>query len=188
MGKAQWLVVASLAFGASAAGAQEMGSVYIMPYVGSSHLRIDSGRVYNEAETFRIDSLKLGATLGYRAPFGLVIEVGRSNSVHANLFDEHGDYELTEAYGAVGWQFEFADGWHIAPRIGRERWDLNSDHRVLLDDTGERHYGVDGWDNFWEVALMREVNSVFSLGVNFKDVDEEFGHARAGEVFARFRF
>jgi hypothetical protein len=188
MGKSQWLVAVSLALVASAALAEDKGSVYIAPYAGGTHLRIDSGRVYNEAETIRFDSLQVGFTLGYRAPFGMLVEVGRSNAIHADIFDEHGDYELTQSYGAIGWQFAFADGWHIAPRVGRGRWELGSDHRVLLDGAGVRHYEVQGWDNFWEVALMRDVNSVMSLGVNFKDVDQEFGHSRTGEFLARFRF
>jgi len=177
-----------LAFGASAAQAQEGGKMYITPFVGSTHLRIDHGWVFNEPETIRFDSLQLGATLGYHAPFGLVVEVGRSNAIHANIFDDNNDYEFTQAYGALGWQVDFADGWHITPRIGRGRWVLDSDRRVLLDSDGERHHSVSGWDNFWEASLMRDINSVMSMGVNFKDVDQEFGHSRTGEFLVRFRF
>jgi hypothetical protein len=189
MGKAKWLVVAVAAsLGASAAYADELGKMYITPFVGYNHLRIDRGRVFDEPETIRFDSLQAGVTLGYHAPFGLVIEAGRSSAIHANIFDQHGDYALTQTFGAIGWQVEFADGWHITPSVGRGRWALGSDHRVLLDDAGERHYEVTGWDNFWEVALMREVNSAMSLGVNFKDVDQQFGHSRSGEFMLRFAF
>jgi hypothetical protein len=180
------MAVAALAV--SAAHADDSGRMYITPFAGYTHLRIDRGRVSNEAETIRLDSLQVGATLGYLAPFGLVIEAGRSSAIHADIFDNHGDYRLTQSFGAVGWQVDFADGWHITPSVGRARWELESDHRVLLDNAGDRHYEIKGWDNFWEVALMRQVNDTMSLGVNFKDVDQEFGHSRTGEFMVRFAF
>jgi hypothetical protein len=189
MGKPKWLAAAVAAsLGISAAHADDRGRMYITPFAGYNHLRIDRGNVFDEAETIRFDSLQFGATVGYRAPFGFVVEVGRSNAIHADIFDEHGDYRLTQTFGAVGWQVNFAEGWHLTPRVGRGRWNLESDHRVLLDIAGERHYEVKGWDNFWEVALMREVSESFSLGVNFKDVDQEFGHSRTGEFMVRFAF
>jgi hypothetical protein len=191
MGKSKWLVVAlaaSLGVSAAQADTDNRGKMYITPFAGYNHLRIDRGVVFDEAETIRFDSLQFGATVGYRAPFGLVVEAGRSNAIHADIFDEHGDYALTQTFGAIGWQMNFAEGWHLTPRVGRGRWELKSDHRVLLDSAGGRHYEVKGWDNFWGVSLMRQVNETFSLGVNFKDVDQEFGHSRAGEFMVRFAF
>ena len=191
MGKSKWLAVAiaaSLGVSAAHADTENRGKMYITPFAGYNHLRIDSGRVFDEPETIRFDSLQWGVTVGYKAPFGLVVEAGRSDAIHADLFDEHGDYQLTQTFGAVGWQVDFADGWHITPRVGRGRWELASDHRVLLDSAGARHYEVNGWDNFWEVGLMRQLNETVSLGVNFKDVDQEFGHSRTGEFMVRFAF
>ena len=188
MGKAKWLVAGLLACGAGAAQAQESGSVYIAPFVGYSHLRIDNGRVFDETETLRFDALHVGATFGYRAPFGLIVEVGRSDAIHADIFQDNVFYSLKQTYGAIGWQVPFADGWHITPRVGRGRWVLGADDRLLLDNAGERHHEVTGWDNFWEVGLLRDVGSVASMGINFKDVDQEFGHTRIGEFTVRFRF
>ncbi len=189
MGKSKWLAAGiAAALGVSAAQAGDTGKMYITPFVGYNHLRIDRGWVYQEPETVTFDSLQAGATLGYRAPFGLVVEVGRSSAVHANIFNNDHDYALTQSFGAIGWQVDFADGWHITPRVGRGKWELSSDDRVLLDSAAVRHYSVNGWDNFWEVALMRQVNQTFSLGVNFKDVDQEFGHSRASEFRVRFQF
>jgi hypothetical protein len=181
-------MVASLGVSAARADTDNRGKMYITPFAGYNHLRIDRGNVFDEPETIRIDSLQFGATVGYHAPFGLVIEAGRSTAIHADIFDSHGDYGLTQTFGAVGWQVNFAPGWHLTPRLGRGRWKLESDHRVLLDPAGGRHYEVKGWDNFWEVALMRQVNETFSLGVNFKDVDQQFGHSRTGEFMVRFAF
>jgi len=187
MGKSYWLVaVASLV--TAVAQADEQGKVYIAPFVGSTHLRIDAGRVYGESDTIRFDSLALGVAAGFRAPFGLIVEVGHSSSTHANIFDDHGDYELTEGYGSVGWAFPLSDVWRLTPRVGRGNWDLSSNHRVLLDGAGERHRTVSGWANFWGVSLSRDLNSVISMGIDFKDVDEEFGHARSGTFMVSFRF
>jgi hypothetical protein len=191
MGKSKWLAVAvaaALATSVANADTDNRGKMYITPFAGYTHLRIDAGRVSDEAETIRFDSAQFGATVGYHAPFGLVVEAGRSNAIHADIFDEHGDYRLTQTYGAIGWQINFAEGWHLTPRVGRGRWELASDHRVLLDNAGDRHYEIQGWDNFWAVGLMREVSDTFSLGVNFKDVDQQFGHARSGEFMVRFQF
>jgi hypothetical protein len=191
MGNSKWLAVAIVsALGISVAQADtgSRGKMYITPFAGYNHLRIDSGRVFDEPDTIRFDSLQFGATVGYRAPFGLLVEVGRANAIHADIFDEHGDYRLTQTFGAVGWQVDFADGWHLTPRVGRGRWELASDHRVLLDSEGVRHHEIQGWDNFWEVGLMRQLNDAVSLGVNFKDVDQEFGHSRTGEFMVRFAF
>jgi hypothetical protein len=191
MGKSKWLAVAiaaSLGTSAVHADTGSRGKMYITPFAGYNHLRIDRGRVFNEQDTLRFDSLQWGVAVGYETPFGLLVEVGRSDALHADIFDEHGDYQLQQTFGAIGWQIDFADGWHLAPRVGRGKWELSSDHRVLLDNAGVRHYEVDGWDNFWEVGLMRQVNPTFSLGVNFKDVDQEFGHSRTGEFRVRFAF
>jgi hypothetical protein len=189
MGKSKWLAGAMAAlFGISAAHAADRGRMYITPFVGYAHLRIDSGRVYNVAETLRFDSLQFGATVGYLAPFGLLVEAGRSAAIHVDLLDDYRDYSLTQTYGAVGWQVDFAEHWHLTPRVGRGRWKLASDHRVLFDDAGVRSHNIDGWANFWEVGLMRDVNSWLSLGVNFKDANQQFGHSRAGEFMVRFAF
>jgi len=161
---------------------------YIAPYGGYTHLRLDEGTVYNELDTVRFDALTFGASFGFQMPIGFQVEIGRSHAVHADVFDDRGDFELTENYGAVGWRIPIAEGWHFTPKIGRVGWELSSDHRIMLDENGERHYDVTGWDNFYELSLTRELGKNVSLGVNFKDVDQDFGHARSGTFTASFAF
>ena len=189
MVKGSWLAALGVCtLVGSLAQADDKGSVYITPTVGYNHLRIDRGRVFDQPETIHFDSLEYGPAIGYRAPFGLIVEVGHTDAIHANIFNNQDDFYLAQTFGSVGWEMEFADGWHIQPRVGRGRWALSSDHRVLLDAAGERHHEIKGWDNFWGVSLIREVSKTFSLGVNFKDVDQEFGHSRAAEFMVRFQF
>ncbi len=188
MGTTKWLGVCAVALAAATAQAQEKTKAYIAPYAGYTHMRLDAGTVFNEADTARFDALTFGASFGFQMPIGLLVEIGRSHAIHADVFDDQGDFELTENYGAVGWRIPFADGWHFTPKVGRAGWELSSNHRILLDDAGERHYELNGWDNFWEVSLTRQIKQSILLGVNFKDVDQDFGHARSGTFTASFAF
>lgn len=190
MAMAKWWVAAGalcLATGAQAQDAQKTRA-YIAPYAGGAHLRLDDGVVFDEADPIKFDALQFGAAFGFRFSYGLVLEIGRSHAIHADIFDEHGDFELLDSYGAVGWSIPFAEGWRFTPKLGRMRWELSSDHRVLLDQDGERHYGIDGWENFYELGLSRQIKDSISLGVVFRDVDQQFGHERSGSFVASFSF
>jgi hypothetical protein len=193
MGISKWLVAAAAMCGAAHAQAQapaptpEKTMAYITPFGGYTHLKIDPGRIYSEPDEAKLDAFQLGAAFGFRWPFGLMIEVAHSASVHAELFNSD-DFDLEQNSGAVGWRIPFADGWHFIPKVGREHWTLSSNHRVLLDEEGERHKSLDDWSNFWELGLTREINRKVSLGVNFRDVDEQFGHSRSGTFVASFAF
>ena len=88
----------------------------------------------------------------------------------------------------MGWRIPFANGWHFTPKVGRLKWELSSDNRIMLDSQGERHYEINGWDNFYELNLTRELSDSVSMGVIFKDVDQEFGHARSGAFTVSFAF
>ena len=197
MAMSKWLV-ATVALSAAAgvraqapaptsAPAEEKAMAYITPYAGYTHIKIDSGRIYQEPDVAKMDAFQLGAAFGFRWPFGLLIEVAHSEAVHAELFNSD-DFDLEQNSGAVGWRIPFADGWHFIPKIGREHWGLSSNHRVLLDENGERHKALDDWENFYELGLTREINRKISLGVNFHDVDDQFGHSRSGTFTASFAF
>jgi hypothetical protein len=189
MGKKRWLPVLLAALAAPAVHAEERGKMFVSPYGGYAHLRIDAGTVSDQPETLRFDALQLGVSVGYRAPFGLVAELGRSSAVHADFFDDStGDYDLKQTYGAIGWQIEFGDGWQLTPRVGRARWQLASDERNLIDSDGEIRRELEGWEYFWEASIMREVSDAVSLGLNFKDIEQPYGHARIGEFLVKFQF
>lgn len=189
MGIARLLVAVALACAAAGAHAQDQrrALAYVAPYAGYTHMRIDSGRIYQEPDTLRFDALTFGAAFGFRFPVGFMIEAGHSNAIHANVFDGD-DFALTQTYGAVGWRIPFAGGWNFTPKVGRTRWELDADSRILLDSNAERHEGIDGWDNFWEAGLTYDVKERLSLGVLFKDVDQDFGHSRSGTFTVAFAF
>jgi hypothetical protein len=189
MGKMKWLgacVALAMAAGAHADGGKTQA--YIAPYVGYAHMRIDGGTVYNEPDTLKFDAGKFGASFGFITPVGFLAEVGRSHAVHANLFYDESDLELTHTSGAVGWRFSFGEGWNFTPKVGRLGWELASDHRILVGDDGERHKTIDGWDNFFELGLTKNLSRSISMGVLFQDVDEEFGHSRSGAFTVSFAF
>jgi hypothetical protein len=193
MGMGKWLVAALALVPAANVQAQapapvaEKTMAYITPYAGYAHLRIDSGWIYQQPDTVHMDAFQLGAAFGFRFPFGLMIEAGHSEAIHAEIFNSD-DFDLEQNYGAVGWRIPFADGWHFIPKLGREHWTLNCNHRIILDENGVRHDSADDWANFYELGLTREINRKISLGVNFRDVDEGFGHSRSGTFTASFAF
>jgi hypothetical protein len=182
------LATAAQAQDAAAPGGNHRAMFYIAPYTGFAHLRIDRGQMFEQEDTVKVDALELGASLGFRTPFGLMLEIGRSDAVHANWFDDHGDIELTHSYASVGWRLSAGETWYFTPRIGRAHWVLESSHRWLFDPAGERHYEIDGWQNFWELGLTHDLNRHVSLGLNFKDVNQDFGHARSLTFVASFAF
>jgi hypothetical protein len=184
----KWLVAAAVVVSATNVQAQEKTRAYVAPFGGYTHLRLNEGTVYEQDETTKFDALTFGATFGFQTPAGFLAEVSRSHAIHADLFDEPGDFELTQTGGAVGWRIPFAESWAFTPKIGRLKWELSSDNRIMLDSQGARHYDINGWDNFYELNLTRELKENVSLGVTFRDVDQEFGHARSGVFGVSFAF
>lgn len=173
-----------------AAGAQAAGksAVYIAPYAGYTHLRIDDGQIPFETGTLKADALQVGFSFGIRIPAGLLIEAGRSDAIHTDFFfGDEADIDLRSYYGVVGWRIPFGDGWHFTPKLGRGKWKLSSSDIDWFGLEDEGHE-INGWDNFYELSLSREINDRISLGVNFKDVDAQFGHSRSGTFVASFAF
>jgi hypothetical protein len=167
----------------------DRGKMFISPYVGYAHLRLNNGTVWDQEETLRFDALQAGLAIGYRAPFGLTVEIGRSTAVHADFFDDStGDFDLKQTYGAIGWQLDFGDGWQFTPRVGRTRWQLGSDERNLIAPNGDVVREFEGWQNFWAASITRALGDVASMGFNFKDIDQPYGHARIAEFTVKFQF
>ncbi len=188
MGKSLWLVVVlgGLVTGNALAG-EGRTEMQITPFAGYSHLRIDGPNLI-DGETIRVDQAMWGATAGFLTPFGVVLEIGTSKAFHEDIFENDEDFGLDTDFAAVGYQFEFADGWRFVPKIGRMKWKLRSDDRDLVDALGMRHETVRGYDNFFEASLMRHVSESIALGVNFKDVDAQYGHSRSGTFVVTFGF
>jgi hypothetical protein len=186
----KWLVAVGAVLATAGVRAQDAARThaYIAPYGGYTHIRLDDGTVYQQTEIYKFDALLLGASFGFQTPVGFLAEVGRAHSVHADFFDDPGDFELTHTSGAVGWRIPFADAWQFTPKVGRLKWELSSDNRVLLDNQGVRHYDINGWDNFYELNLTRKLGKSVSMGALFRDVDQEFGHSRSGAFTVSFAF
>lgn len=189
MGITKWLVVAALPMCAAGVRAEEKTAVYISPYAGYTHLRIDAGQIPEESGTLKADALQLGFSFGIRIPAGLLIEAGRSDAVHTDFFlGDEIDIDMKSYYGAVGWRIPFGEGWHFTPKLGRGKWKLSSSDIDWFDFDDDDGHEINGWDNFYELSLAREINDRISLGINFKDVDAQFGHSRSGTFVASFAF
>jgi hypothetical protein len=186
MNKAKWLVALAGCLVAGAASAENRTEMQITPLIGYSHLRID-GAYLASGETNRLDQLLWGANLGVLTPFNVVVEVGTANAVHQDWFSSN-DFDLDTDYAALGYQLDFGDGWRFVPKVGRTKWKLYSDDRHLVDLAGESHKTLRGYDNYYEASLMRHLSESITLGVNFKDVDTQFGHSRSGAIAVTFGF
>lgn len=187
MGKAKWLVVALCGLAAGNAFADNRTEMQITPYAGYSHLRID-GPFLEGGETERMDQAMGGVTFGFLTPIGVVLEAGTNFAFHEDIFDEDNDFGLDQDYAAIGYQFDFAEGWRFVPKIGRMKWKLTSDDRDLVDALGEPREQLRGYDNFYEASLMRHVSKSIALGLNFRDVDTQYGHSRSGTFVVTFGF
>ena len=186
MGKAKWLVALAGLVVAGAASAENRSEMQITPMLGYSHLRID-GEWLDTGETNRLDQLLWGATLGLKTPFNAVIEVGTANAIHEDWFSSN-DFDIGMDFAAIGYQADFGNGWRFVPKVGRMKWKLYSDDEHLVDLNGDPHKALRGYDNYWEASLMRHLSESITLGVNFKDVDTEFGHSRSGALVVSFGF
>ncbi|HTU66906.1 MAG TPA: hypothetical protein VMF52_13230 [Steroidobacteraceae bacterium] len=191
MGNSKWLVVAAALLAAGtwtdAARAENRAELQITPYVGYAHVRVDSPYL-RDGQTDRFDMAMGGATVGFLTPFGLVIEAGGSFGFHEEIFSNDTDLGLDQDYAAIGYQIDFADGWRFVPKVGRVKWKLESDDRDLLDLGGVRHETLRGYDNFYEASLMHHVSRSIAMGLNFRDIDTQFGHDRSGAFVVTFGF
>lgn len=183
--KSMLLALAMLA--ASAAHADERGSFQITPFAGYSHLRVD-GNHLREGVTDRMDQLMVGVSGAYRAPFGLVVELSNLSAVHDNWLDSGDGFGLRQQTLALGYELSFGDGWRLTPKAGRMKWKLERTGRDLLDNAGVRRTEWRGYENYYEIALAREISSWFSLGIHFRDVAPDYGHSRSGAITATFEF
>ena len=187
MSKGKWLVALAGLLVAGAAAAENRTEMQITPMVGYSHLRID-GDWLESGVTNRLDQLLWGASLGVKTPFNVVVEIGTANAVHEDWFSSN-DFDLDMDFATIGYQADFGNGWRFVPKVGRMKWKLYSDDSHLVDLAGDSHKALRGYDNYFEASLMRHLSESITLGVNFKDVDTEFGPAtiwRAGATFATF--
>ena len=186
MGKAKWLAVVAGCLVTGVASAEGRSEMQITPMLGYSHLRID-GAWLDSAETKRLDQLAWGASLGVKTPFNVVVEIGTQSAIHQDWFSSN-DFDLKTDFAALGYQLDFGNGWRFVPKVGRMKWKLYSDDEHLVDLAGDSHKTLRGYDNYSEASLSRHLSESIVLGVNFKDVDTEFGHSRSAALAVTFGF
>ena len=184
---AKWSAAAALAVIAGAAHAGDRGDFRITPYLGRGSLRVD-GRHLQSGQSQTYQNWVTGISVGYRAPFGLVVELGTSATGEPLVGWATGG-ELREDYLAAGYDLVFGNAWHFTPRLGVTRWSLESGVLGdLLDDSGQERQSLDGDDAYVELALTKELNRHVALGASFRQADASFGSTRALAFTAVFSF
>jgi hypothetical protein len=75
----KWSGVAVAALIAGAANGGDRGQFQITPYLGNARVKVDGAhREFGESQTY--DQWIAGISAAYRAPFGLVFEIGRADT------------------------------------------------------------------------------------------------------------
>lgn len=175
--------VTLLALAAGIAHAGDGGEFQVTPSLGYAHVRVE-GRHLEFGESTNYEGLGVGLTTGYRAPFGLVVELGLSSSGNPAIGWATGG-ELRELCFAAGYDFKFGKGWHVTPKLGLTSWKLESGAlESLVDSAGREQDSLDGDDPFVEVGLARELNPHIELGVSVRHAETSFGNA--GSVAVTF--
>lgn len=181
--KTKWSAAAVAALIAGGANAGDRGQFQITPYVGHANVRVD-GQYLEFGDRQSYSQWVAGITAGYRAPFGLVVEIGMAASGEP-LFGWVVGGELRETYGAVGYDFELGRGWNITPKLGLTNWELQGGQREdVVDGSGQLQDRIDGEDAFLEIAVTRHFNSHVGIGFSLRHAEVEFGSVSSGA----FRF
>jgi hypothetical protein len=173
---AKWCGCAALIVAAGAANAGDRGQFQVTPYLGFSKVEVD-GRHLEFAQSQTYDGWSAGISVGYRAPFGLLVEIGTSASGEPILGWAAGG-ELRERYLAAGYDFEFGDDWHFTPKLGVTRWRLEGgDLEELVDDSGQLTDELDSDDVYLELGISKQFNPHVSAGFFIKRADIDVGGA-----------
>jgi hypothetical protein len=159
----------------------DAGEFRIGPRIGPGELRIGAGQVIDSEiieDNVEENTLGIGATVEYRAPFGLVLEGGLFRQGTTDWFDSQ-DYRLSEYFGSVGYQIDLGRGFSITPRVGRARWKLETDDDWFFDDDDDIRPALRGYQNYWEVSAMKRINERLSIGASHRENHYDFGRVRS---------
>jgi hypothetical protein len=186
----KWLVAALAACLAAPSWADggRRTAVTIAPYLGGAHMKIDAG--YLEDGVRRGEDLALaGASIGIRTPIGFLVEAGRADAVHDNIFEWWSEgLSFTQKYAAVGWQIPLGDDWSLTPKYGRAKWRLDADDTNLLLPSGEIRDKMSGYDDFAEASLAKQLSEHFAIGLAVRGIETEFGESISGAVAVSWSF
>lgn len=174
--KTKWSGVAVVALIAGAANAGDRGQFQIAPYLGHANVKVD-GRYLEFGNNESFDQWLAGIAAAYRAPFGLIVEIGTA-ATGEPIFGWATGGEVRETYGAVGYDFELGRGWYLAPKLGLTSWRLKGgDFEDVVAGNGELRDSIDGEDAYLEVAATRYFNSHVGIGITLRHAEFEFGQA-----------
>jgi hypothetical protein len=187
----EWLVVAAglcLAGPVLADDGDGKTAITVTPYLGGAHMKIDAE--FLEDGVRRGEDLGLaGVSIGVRLPVGLTFEIGRSDAVHDNLFEWWSEgLGFTQKYAAVGWRIPLGDDWHLTPKYGRAKWELDADDVNLVLPDGELSDKWNGYDNFAEATLSKAISAGFGVGLTVRGIETGFGESISGAVGVTWSF
>ncbi len=163
------------------------GQFQISPRLGKGELRIDEGLTIADARE-EVDALSIGCVVGYATPFGVLLEVGAESQSNFDWWSATDEYSLAQQYVAIGYQFDFAQGWTFTPKAGRARWKLRSEEGLLFNPGPEAVEEIRGYEYFWEAQLSRKLNERVSLGGAYQEAEFDFGRGRSVSFVATFTF
>lgn len=155
------------------------GGFVITPRVGKTTLTINHDMLASD-QRVDVNALATGVSLGYIAPFHLLIEGGYISQGNWDWFGATDKYRLSEYNIEAGFQIDTPHGFMITPRVGRSRWDLYSKDVDLTHPTDAFDpHRQRGYDNYWELSLQRKVGKSSALGVSYKDNHYGFGNVKS---------
>jgi hypothetical protein len=150
----------------------------IVPRVGLGSLRVDEFVGINR-QRVNADTYGIGASAGYLTPIGVVVEIGADSFSNFNLFETFDDFQLSQEFASIGYQFELGNRWRLVPRVGRAHWKLHSQEGRIFHPGPEEERNVRGDDYFWEIGVARQISRVVTLGVSFKQGQYDFGRTQS---------
>lgn len=182
------LLLGSLICCSSLAGAQTTDpDIRLGARVGPGEIRINEGEFIGESRVDELqseDMIGIGGTIEYRPFMGLVLEAGLTTAGSTDWFDSE-EYQFTEYFGSIGYEFEFGNGFSVIPRVGRARWKLEADDNWFFEEDIDLET-VRGYQNYWEITGMKRLNERVSLGISHKENHHDFGRVRSTVFMAMF--
>jgi hypothetical protein len=177
-----------MCLGSIAAAQSDDPDIRLGARIGPGELRINANEMIGDE---RVDSLQaedmigIGGTFEYRPFRGLVLEAGLLTAGSTDWFDSE-EYQFTEYFGSVGYEFQFGNGFSVIPRVGRARWKLEADDNWFFEEEEVNPATLRGYQNYWEITGMKRLNERISLGISHKENHHDFGRVRSTVFMAMF--
>jgi hypothetical protein len=144
------------------------------------------------SEPARSESLisGFGFTLGYLAPFHLIVEAGVHFQEEFPAFLGDSAFKILELSVQAGVDVPLGNGWHLAPKFGRVHVRVDPPNEGFRA-SGEPSSGIaksERDSNVYELSLRKDFDAHFALGVSYRELALPDGRERTLGVEAAFRF